>query len=357
MSRQTGLRIGFIYTIREIMKKKAAEYSPEKVFRHPLLAKLSDMASELAGIRFIIVFPKDEGWGQIAPGEKVALPKFCRLIQSKPEGVQRCRMCHVLMSIAACSKGLTDQQCHAGASVLVTPISSSDKETLAVLGTCRFRLGSGSDTWKEVKARGKQLGVNLTELKKACYELPELSPERLELAQAIFAAAGDAVNEIRARSLAEARLQSIEGPPESKSDLEAAVERELKESLATDSTGRKIEDANTLDSKIPVLIKVVSELVRRKPNMPFNVAEIAAAARMTPNHFSTLFHLYTGQSFSAFLTDRRIEMAKKLLGDLTLNIAEIAWMVGYNDPSYFTRRFNQSVGMTPGEYRDSLSPG
>jgi AraC-like DNA-binding protein len=91
--------------------------------------------------------------------------------------------------------------------------------------------------------------------------------------------------------------------------------------------------------------------------MPFAVAEIAAAAGMTPNHFSALFHSYTGKSFSTYLTEKRIEMAKGLLSDLTLNIAEIGRMVGYNDPSYFTRRFNQVTGLTPGEYRDSLSPG
>jgi len=337
------------------MKKEVAEYFPEKVFKHPLLAKLSDMVSRLAGIRFLIVFPKNEGWGQVAPGEKVALPSFCRLIQSSQEGVQRCRMCHVLMSIAACSKGLTDQRCHAGASVLVAPITAGEKESLAVLGTCTFRMEDGRGTWNEVKSRGKQLGINLKELKKACYELPEMTPEKLEMAQTILAAAGEAVNEIRARSLAETKLQDLQGPPESKSEVGAAVEKELKESLSKTRGGWKVESDEASDSKVPVLIEVVSDLVCRKPNVPFNVTEIAAAARITPNHFSTLFHIYKGQSFSAFLTEKRIEMAKQLLSDLTLNIAEIARMVGYNDPSYFTRRFNQVTGLTPGEYRNSLS--
>jgi len=338
------------------MKQEVMEYSPEKVFKHPLLARLSDLALQLTGIRFLIVFPKKEGWGQIAPGEKVELPKFCRLVQSTAEGVQRCRMCHVLMTIAACSKGLTDQRCHAGAQVLVNPISADERESFAVLSTCRFRSGSERDTWEEVKARGKQLGINLRELKKTCFELPELKMEQLEMARTIFAAAADAVNEIRARTLAEIKLRNIEGPSGGKPALEEAVEKELKESLSRTGSGRKVGPEDALDSKIPALIKVASDLVNRKPNMPFAVAEIAAAARITPNHFSTLFRIYTGKSFSTYLTEKRIEMAKKLLSDLTLNIAEIARMVGYTDPSYFTRRFNQVTGMTPGEYRDSLSP-
>jgi AraC-like DNA-binding protein len=338
------------------MKQEVIEYSPEKAFRHPLLAKLGEMALKLTGIRFLIVFPKSEGWGQVAPGEKVELPKFCRLIQSTAEGVQRCRMCHVLMTIAACSKGLTDQRCHAGAQVLVTPISTDERESFAVLSTCRFRTGSERDTWEEVKSRGKQLGLNLKELKKTCYELPELKAEQLEIARTIFAAAADAANEIRARYLAETKLRSVEGSSGAKPDLEAAVEKELKESLSRTGSGPKTGSESALDSKIPALIKVATDLINRKPNMPFAVAEIAAAARITPNHFSTLFRIYTGKSFSTYLTEKRIEMAKQLLSDLTLNIAEIARMVGYNDPSYFTRRFNQVTGMTPGEYRDSMSP-
>jgi AraC-like DNA-binding protein len=35
-------------------------------------------------------------------------------------------------------------------------------------------------------------------------------------------------------------------------------------------------------------------------------------------------------------------------------MGEIARMVGYEDPSYFTRRFSQVTGMTPSEYRNSL---
>ena len=338
------------------MRQKDTEYSPEKEFKNPLLAKLSEMAFDLTGISFLIVFPKDEGWGQVAPGEKVELPKFCRLIQSTSEGVQHCLMCHALMTIAACSRGLTNQQCHAGAQVLVTPISEDEKESFAVLSTCRFRSGSNHDTWKEVKSRGKQLGLNLKELKKACHELPQMKPEQFRIAQMIFAAAADAVNEIKARTLAETRLLKIEDSSMAKPKLEETVEKELKESLSRTGNGQKAGSENALDSKVPALIKVATDLVDRKPNMPFAVAEIAAAARITPNHFSTLFRIYTGKNFSTYLTEKRIEMAKQLLSDLTFNIGEIARMVGYNDPSYFTRRFNQVTGMTPGEYRDSMSP-
>jgi AraC-like DNA-binding protein len=337
-----------------VVRQQESEYSPEKDFMHPLLAKLSELSLRLTGISFIIVFPKKDGWGQVDPGEKVKLPRFCRLIQSTPEGVRHCEMCHALMTIAACSRGLTDQRCHAGAHVLVTPISAGDKESLAVLSTCRFRSGSDPDTWEEVKARGKKLGLDLKKLKKTCFELPEMTPEQHEIAQKIFSAAADVVKEIRARSRAETKLRRLENQVPAKPALEAAIEKELKKPLTIKDSGRKPGRKPPQSSKVPPLIKVATDLVDRKPNMPFTVSEIAGAARITPNHFSTLFRTYTGKSFSAYLTEKRIEMARQFLSDLTLSMGEIARMVGYEDPSYFTRRFSQVTGMTPSEYRNSL---
>jgi AraC-like DNA-binding protein len=39
--------------------------------------------------------------------------------------------------------------------------------------------------------------------------------------------------------------------------------------------------------------------------------------------------------------------------DLTLSINEVARLVGYDDPSYFTRWFRQHVGVSPREWREN----
>ena len=51
------------------------------------------------------------------------------------------------------------------------------------------------------------------------------------------------------------------------------------------------------------------------------------------------------------LTNLRIHAAKELLADPFLAAAEIANMVGYESPNYFTRVFKKTTGMTPTEYR------
>ncbi len=58
-----------------------------------------------------------------------------------------------------------------------------------------------------------------------------------------------------------------------------------------------------------------------------------------------------GCTFTELLVEHRLERAKKYL-DLGLSISEIAYKIGYSDPSYFVKIFHRRVGMTPGEYRD-----
>jgi AraC family transcriptional activator of pobA len=50
-----------------------------------------------------------------------------------------------------------------------------------------------------------------------------------------------------------------------------------------------------------------------------------------------------------------IKEAKNLLLSSENNVAEIAYDLGFESPSYFTRLFKKAVGMTPIQYREKLS--
>jgi len=324
-----------------------------------VLTKLSDLAADYTGIRFFVVFPQANGWGQLCPRENLARPEFCKLIHKTKAGAAHCRMCHILMSVAACSKGLTEQRCHARVSVLSTPVEKSSEDAMAILSTCLCIGSNGTDGWKESRARGKKLGIDLKKLKKAYDQLPQLTEDQSKRLRAIMAIAAEAVKESKTRFLVTRELTELRGQQRSSTRIQTAVEHELKSvllSLPPRLSDPMRKQKNKKSGDVPVAIEVISNLVSRKPQMPFTVSEIAAAARITPNHFSTLFHRHKGESFSEFLAEKRMAIAKSLLSDLTLNIGEVARRSGYEDSGYFSRLFKQKTGFAPREWRSSLKP-
>lgn len=56
-------------------------------------------------------------------------------------------------------------------------------------------------------------------------------------------------------------------------------------------------------------------------------------------------------TFSSFVNEYRLELAKRLLGDNNLAIAEIAVRLGYSSTSNFGRAFQRSTGITPSQFR------
>ena len=59
----------------------------------------------------------------------------------------------------------------------------------------------------------------------------------------------------------------------------------------------------------------------------------------------------TGLSTSHFIRNIKIDHAQELLRSSTLQVAEIAYSVGFNDPAYFSRIFSERVGTAPGDWR------
>lgn len=85
---------------------------------------------------------------------------------------------------------------------------------------------------------------------------------------------------------------------------------------------------------------------------PLNVEELARSLQLSPSHFIRCFKAQMGYSPLAYQTRLRMERAKDLLRGTTLRVGEIAAMVGYQNPMYFSSTFRKHVGMTPLEYRE-----
>ncbi|MEX0330999.1 MAG: helix-turn-helix domain-containing protein [Puniceicoccaceae bacterium] len=79
------------------------------------------------------------------------------------------------------------------------------------------------------------------------------------------------------------------------------------------------------------------------------IEEMASRSNLSPRRFTTLFKQLTGETFSNYLNQKRIEYACQRL-DETGHILYACHGSGFNDVAYFYRVFKKFTGMTPGEY-------
>ena len=79
--------------------------------------------------------------------------------------------------------------------------------------------------------------------------------------------------------------------------------------------------------------------------------EVAQLCGMNCTTFSRHFKKEHTTTFRDYLVKFRINKARKLLQNPKASVTDIAYMVGFNDPSYFTRVFKRIVGMSPSQYR------
>ena len=64
----------------------------------------------------------------------------------------------------------------------------------------------------------------------------------------------------------------------------------------------------------------------------------------------------TGVGFVRYVNQLRVWRAQQLLRDMRYRAGEVAGMVGFDNPQYFTRIFKEMTGIVPSEYRSRICP-
>src|SRR5699024_166969 len=99
--------------------------------------------------------------------------------------------------------------------------------------------------------------------------------------------------------------------------------------------------------------KKVMEHIMSYYDQKINMTDLAELSHTHPGNISRRFKKETGLIITEYQQNLRIGQAKHLLKKESISIDEVAWMVGYDDPSYFGKVFKKITGCPPSIYRKS----
>jgi len=115
----------------------------------------------------------------------------------------------------------------------------------------------------------------------------------------------------------------------------------------------KSENINVFNDSIRNVISYMYE----NYNRPITVKALAEKCNLSMYRFIHKFKEATGMTPIEYITKIRIDEAIYLLSNSVLNISEIASIVGYDDPLYFSRVFRKKTGLSPSLYMKQLKHG
>lgn len=102
--------------------------------------------------------------------------------------------------------------------------------------------------------------------------------------------------------------------------------------------------------------KHLDDIMENRVMDMMEIRDFADDLHIHPTHLSNTIKLTTGKAPCYFFEEKIMNIAKKLLQDTSIPIAEIASQLTF-DPSNFTKFFKRFEGITPKQYREEMFIG
>lgn len=125
----------------------------------------------------------------------------------------------------------------------------------------------------------------------------------------------------------------------------------VKEHLLLDDTFKTALDR---DSEIVQQFKIDLEAVFRSDQLKQYTLQVATFAKkqsLHPAYFSTVVKTKTGTSANQWIQKKILSEAQALLSKSVLPVKQIAYQLGFNEPTHFSKFFKKYTHKTPNQYR------
>lgn len=123
-----------------------------------------------------------------------------------------------------------------------------------------------------------------------------------------------------------------------------------KTSEETEETEILQPQLTTYDRKF--MDKLVEEMEKNMDNGSLVVDDLVRELAVSRSVFFKKLKMLTGLAPVEFIKEMRMKRAAQLIETGEFNMTQISYMVGINDPRYFSKCFKQKLGMTPTEYKE-----
>lgn len=121
------------------------------------------------------------------------------------------------------------------------------------------------------------------------------------------------------------------------------------ESSQGEVAGRVELEASAIDSIQDIRLRKLLQLIEADPLG--TIHDWALAFNLSHSHLQHLFKQATGIGLGHVLTEKRLQRAAHLLANTNMSVKEIAFAVGYEHTSSFTRAFERRFEQAPRRYR------
>lgn len=111
------------------------------------------------------------------------------------------------------------------------------------------------------------------------------------------------------------------------------------------------EEPHARPNEVPAEVQAICAYLQENYAEKITLDEVTRQVGFSKYYGSRLFKQYMGTSIIDYLIQIRLNKAKELLAKEEYSIKQISYMVGYQDPNYFTWSFKKATGISPVKYR------
>lgn len=325
------------------------------------LTKWSQIQDEIAvvtGLSLLVVDYKG-----IPVSKHSGSSQFCAAIRLDPQMVKNCQKCDARGGLEAARLNRPYiYRCHYNIIDVAIPIMIDEKYIGALMaGEALLNDPESESQLERISAASADISKQDATLQQHYNALPHMSLKRIEqIAQMLHCITNYVVEEAINKHILLDTLEKLVPKPGGHTFEEIAgysldtmldiKRKSMRDSFTPtsyrDKPGLFIPRNPTLRPAIEYIIDHQAENV--------TLYQMAELCNTSPGYLSRLFKKETGESFTEYVTNFKINLSKTMLETTTLPISEISQNMGFSDTGYFIKRFKKREGVTPAVYRKYL---